>query len=132
MCQAGCTAFGCMLTSMPRSRIVQIFKSPEVSLAWLVAMGADAAQILLLPFFIEGGLSPADTLVDVVTALILSRLLGWHWAFLPSFLAELVPGLDLFPTWSAAMAYVTWQRARSAPDIIDIEPTSGARIKHTT
>ena len=87
-----------------------------------LAIAADAVQILVLPLFAEGGFSPADTLVDLATAGILTRLLGWHWAFLPTLLAELIPGLDLFPTWTAAVAYVTWQRAKSPKeDVRDIE-----------
>src|SRR5437870_13722833 len=77
-------------------------RSPEHRLAWLVAMAADAIQIGALPLFAAGGLSPADALLDLVVAAILIRLLGWHWAFLPTLLAELVPGFDLFPTWTAA------------------------------
>jgi hypothetical protein len=88
-------------------------------LAWLVAMASDAIQIVALPLFAEGALSPLDTALDVVTAVILTKLLGWHWAFLPSFFAELVPALDLFPTWTAAVFYVTRKRIGSSePEII--------------
>jgi hypothetical protein len=87
-------------------------KSPELRLAWVIAMAADAIQIAALPLFVGGGASPADTLLDLAVAAILVRLLGWHWAFLPSLLAELVPGLDLFPTWTAAVFFVTRARAR--------------------
>ena len=93
--------------------MVQLFKSREFRLAWLVAIAADGLQILVLPLFIAGALSPADAIIDLAAAVILSRLLGWHWAFLPTLLAELFPALDLFPTWTAAVLYVTWQRARS-------------------
>ena len=72
-------------------------RSPEHRLAWLVAIAADAIQIGALPLFAAGGLSPADALLDLGVAAILIRLLGWHWAFLPTLLAELVPGFDLFP-----------------------------------
>jgi hypothetical protein len=42
-----------------------------------------------------------------------------HWAFLPTLLAELAPGFDLFPTWTAAVFYVTRQRVRSEePEIL--------------
>src|SRR2546425_2992024 len=103
---------------MRASDILQLFRSRELRFAWLVAIAADGIQILVLPLFVAGALSPADTLIDLAVALILSRLLGWHWAFLPTLLAELLPGLDLFPTWTAAALYITWQRARSAqPDI---------------
>jgi hypothetical protein len=117
---------------MRGSRLVQVFKSRELRLAWLTAIVADAIQIAGLPLFAEGGLSPADTVVDVVTAFVLSRLLGWHWAFLPTFVAELLPGFDLFPTWSAAMGYITWQRARSVdPTIIDVEPLPPRRLPNS-
>ena len=83
---------------------------PEHRLAWLVAIAADAIQIVGLPFFVEGIMSPVDTLLEVIVAVILTRLLGWHWAFLPGLVSELIPGLDLFPTWTAAVFYVTSRR----------------------
>lgn len=82
-------------------------KSPEVRMAWAVALAADALQIAAFPLFAEGAISPADSVLDIAVAAILVRLLGWHWAFLPSLLGELMPGLDLFPTWTAAVWYVT-------------------------
>ena len=83
--------------------LLKTVRSPEHRLAWLVAISADAIQIGALPLFAAGGLSPADALLDLGVAAILIRLLGWHWAFLPTLLAELLPGLDLFPTWTAAV-----------------------------
>jgi len=51
-------------------------------------------------------------------------LLGWHWEFLPSFLAKLVPGVDLVPLWTLAVAnvYRKSKRARVIPDKRDEEP----------
>jgi hypothetical protein len=88
---------------------LEYFKSlkPEHRLAWLVAVGADALQIFAFPVFAEGGVSPADSALDLFVAFVLVRLLGWHWAFLPSLAAELIPGADLFPTWTAAVWFVT-------------------------
>jgi hypothetical protein len=80
------------------SDFLKAIKSPEHRLAWLVAIAADTIQIFALPLFAAGGLSPADTLLDLVVAAILIRCLGWHWAFLPTLLAELIPGLDLCST----------------------------------
>jgi hypothetical protein len=31
-------------------------------------------------------------------------LLGWQWEFLPSFLGKFVPGVDLVPFWTLAVA----------------------------
>lgn len=84
-------------------------KTREYRLAWLIAIAADAIQIGALPFFAEGAMSPADTVLDLAVAAVLARLLGWHWALLPTFAAELVPGLDLFPTWTAAVFFMTRQ-----------------------
>src|SRR5437867_4771435 len=116
---------------MRASDIFQLFKSRELRLAWLVAIAADGIQILVLPLFVAGFISPADTLIDLAVALILSRLLGWHWAFLPTLFAELFPGLDLFPTWTAAVLYITWQRARSSPQpyiVVEFDRPSTSRF----
>jgi len=100
--------------------LLESFKSlkhPEVRWAWMVALAADAIQIAALPLFAEGALSPADSALDVVVGIILVRLLGWHWAFLPTLAAELIPGLDLFPTWTAAVWFVTRQRSEEMPQV---------------
>jgi hypothetical protein len=99
----------------------RLFKTREYRRAALVALLADALQIGLFPFFIGGATSPADLVTEVAAALLLSRVLGWHWAFLPALITELVPGLDLFPTWTAAVLYVAWER-RSAEPPVDIPP----------
>jgi hypothetical protein len=85
-------------------------KLRELRLALFVALAADTLQIAALPLFVPGGSSPADIAIDVAAALILSKLLGWHWAFLPTIVAEVMPGFDLFPTWTAAVLYVSWRR----------------------
>src|SRR6202171_3892617 len=89
---------------------VQSLKEPEHRMAWAVAIAADALQIAAFPFFVEGGMSPADSLLDLIVAFVLIRLLGWHWAFLPTLANELIPGADLFPTWTAAVWFVTHQQ----------------------
>jgi hypothetical protein len=82
--------------------------------ARVVAVLADALQIGLLPLFVGGGLSMANDVLDVVVAVTLVALVGWHWAFLPAFLSELVPVFDLVPTWSAAVFLATRQAAVEA------------------
>lgn len=79
----------------------------QVKAARIVAASADLLQIVLLPAFFPGSLSPAADVIDVVVALVMLRLLGWHWAFLPTFVVELVPLVDLVPTWTAAVFLVT-------------------------
>lgn len=81
--------------------------------AMLLAVVADGLQIILFPLFSEGALSPADDVLDVAVALILGRLIGWHWEFLPTFLTELVPGVDMVPFWTLAVAnvYRKWKKS---------------------
>ena len=65
--------------------------------AMVLAVLADAVQIVVFPLFAEGALSPLDDILDLIVAVALFRLLGWHWEFLPSSIAKLVPGVDLVP-----------------------------------
>lgn len=103
-------------------------KSPTHRLAWLVAIAADAIQIVALPMFAPGILSPVDAVLDAAAAVVLIELLGWHWAFLPTLAAELVPGLDLFPTWTAAVFFVTRQQVRTGePEILPPGPAPARR-----
>jgi hypothetical protein len=80
--------------------------------ALILAMAADALQIFVFPLFVEGALSPADDVLDLAVAAVLVNLLGWHWEFLPAFAAELVPGVDLVPFWTLAVAnvYRKWKQ----------------------
>ena len=66
----------------------------------------------MFPLFAEGALSPADDVLDLAVAAVLVRLLGWHLEFLPAFLAELVPGVDLVPFWALAVlnVYRKWKQ----------------------
>ncbi len=74
--------------------------------AMVLAIIADALQIAVFPLFVEGALSPADDILDFGVAALLVHLLGWHWEFLPSFFAKLVPGVDLVTLWKMAVAKV--------------------------
>jgi len=85
-------------------------------MAWTIAIAADALQIAAFPLFAEGGISPADSLLDIVVGFFMIRLLGWHWAFLPTIAAELIPGADLFPTWTAAVWFVTRRQTNANVD----------------
>ena len=85
---------------------ITISAGPRFRSAMILAIVADAVQLILLPFFAEGAISPADDVLDFGVGAILISLLGWHWEFLPSFLAKLVPGVDLVPFWTMAVANV--------------------------
>jgi hypothetical protein len=97
------------ITISPRSRM---------QAAMVLAILADALQILVFPLFIAGAASPADDALDLGMAAVLTYLLGWHWEFLPSFVAKLVPGVDLVPFWTLAVANVY---RKSKKDAVTIE-----------
>ena len=88
--------------------------------ALLLAIVADAVQIVLFPLFAEGALSPLDDILDLTAAVALIRLVGWHWEFLPSFIAELVPGVNLVPFWTLAVinVYRKWKQVEATGDQI--------------
>ena len=79
----------------------------QMQAARAIALVADAVQIGLLPLFAEGGLSPANMALDVIVAGIMYSLIGFHIAFLPTFLVEEVPVLNLAPTWTLAVLLAT-------------------------
>src|SRR4051812_42316978 len=43
------------------------------------------------PAFSQGIVSPLDVALDVVVAVVLTLLVGWHIAFIPTFLIEALP-----------------------------------------
>ncbi len=95
----------------------------RVKAARWIAVAADVLQILVFPAFAPGAASPWNDALDALVAVAMLALVGWHWVFLPSFLAELVPGLDLVPTWTAAVFFATRGQGKAAPPpgVIDTE-----------
>jgi hypothetical protein len=85
---------------------ITISPSTRFRAAMILAIIADALQIAIFPLFIVGVESPADDILDFGVGAALVYLLGWNWEFLPSFLAKLVPGVDLVPFWTLAVANV--------------------------
>ncbi len=93
---------------------ITISPGPNFMAAMLLAVAADALQLVVFPVFVEGALSPADDVLDLGVGALMVHLLGWHWEFLPSFLAKLVPGVDLVPFWTLAVANVYRKAKRIA------------------
>lgn len=77
----------------------------RIRVALGLALLVDAIQI---PAAATG---PAGWLVgaglDLVTMGVMWALLGFHWAFLPSFLTEWIPYLNLAPFWTLAVVLAT-------------------------
>ena len=93
---------------------ITISPGPRFRTAMILAIVADALQIVVFPVFVEGAIAPADDLLDLGIGAAMIHLLGWHWEFLPSFLAKLVPGVDLVPFWTLAVANVYRKSKRMA------------------
>ena len=97
---------------------ITISPGPQFKTAMLLAIAAEVLQLAVFPLFVEGALSPADDILDLGMAALLTNLLGWHWEFLPSFFAKLVPGVDLVPFWTIAVVNV-WRKAKREAVAID-------------
>jgi hypothetical protein len=79
----------------------------RVKAARVLGVMADAVQLGLLPLFVGGWVSPLNDALDVVVAVAMVALVGWHWAFLPAFFSEMIPIWDLVPSWTAAVLIAT-------------------------
>ena len=92
--------------------------SPRMRTALALAILADLAQMIVFPLFAEGAASPAEDLLDFGMAGVLTALVGWHWEFAPSFVGELVPGLDMVPFWTLAVANV-YRKSKQQGKVIE-------------
>ena len=77
-------------------------------LALAIAIAADGLQLLLAPL----GWFGIDQTIDLVTAVLISWVIGFHILLLPTFVIELVPVLDDLPTWITCTAAVIALRKR--------------------
>jgi hypothetical protein len=71
------------------------------TIALAIAGIADAIQLGFFPAFGEGALSVPDDALDALVAILLAATLGWRWRLLAALAIELVPGVAVFPTWTA-------------------------------
>ena len=95
----------------------------RINTARAVAVLADAVQLGLIPVFSPGAASPFEDALDVGVALVLTLLMGWSWAFLPAFVLELIPGVDLAPTWTVAVL-IAGRKKKQLPaggQVIEVE-----------
>jgi hypothetical protein len=91
-----------------RARVLGV---PAVSkrrkrVAFGVALFADLIQIVLWPAFAGGAASPFDDTLDVAVAVVLLLALGVSSRLALAFALELLPGVDLVPTWTAVVASI--------------------------
>jgi hypothetical protein len=100
----------------------------RIMVAYAIAVIADVLEFPIAAAEITIAGAPtgelAAFLVDCIVMGAMTKLLGFHWMFLPSFCVEVIPGLDLLPTWVGCVAFVVWQRKKertSEPPIIDVQ-----------
>jgi hypothetical protein len=101
-------------------------KSWRIRTAWALAGLADAAQIVFFPLFGQGALSPFEGALDLGVGVALTALVGFHWSFAPAFIMELVPMVDLAPTWTGAVFLATRSR-RALPPVASESDQGGGK-----
>jgi hypothetical protein len=79
----------------------------------MVALLADFLQWVLFPVFLAG--PGVNAGVDLIVGFLLVRWMGWHLAFLPAFVTELIPIANFVPSWTLAMWIVTRLRRDPGP-----------------
>ena len=99
--------------------MAQPLTNRQIKLVRAIAALVDLLQFAIFPLVFEGLLSPVNTALDVLMAIVFTTMIGWHWALLPAFISELVPFWDLVPTWTAAVFLAT--HGRDAIDTTAIE-----------
>jgi hypothetical protein len=76
-------------------------------LAFVIAALSDALSFFTTP------LPPVVWGVDLLTAILLFAVLGWHWILLPGLVMEAIPGLGVVPIWLLVVAAIAiWGTAR--------------------
>ena len=98
-----------------------------IRIARAVAIIADALQLVLFPFFVEGFASALNDALDVVVCVILVRLIGWNPLFLPTIVVELLPFGNLAPTWTIALFIATRSRQTALPPKESLTDGEGRR-----
>ena len=73
------------------------------------AVLGDGIQLGLLHI----GMVGIDEVIDVILMVVISLLLGFHPLFLPTFVAEFLPIVDLLPTWTGCVITVIALRRRA-------------------
>ncbi len=94
-----------------RDDLNRMFRSPtltrtRIAFALAVAVTADGLQFFL------GAVPLVDQAIDVVALLLTAWAIGFHLLLLPTFVAEVVPVVDMLPTWTACVIAVVALRKR--------------------
>ena len=98
------------------------FKVNRIKAAFAIAIVADLLEfpITWLEHFeweiVRLLAQGANVLIDCAVMWAMTKLLGYHWLFLAdlfAFFVEVIPQVDMFPTWIACVAYVVHERKKA-------------------
>lgn len=84
-----------------------------------IAILSDALQVALFPVTIEGAASPGELALDALTAVVMMMVLGFNWRIGAAFALELVPGIALFPSWTAMAMMLPARADAPAPTVVE-------------
>ncbi|HEY8086499.1 MAG TPA: hypothetical protein VIF09_01600 [Polyangiaceae bacterium] len=96
--------------------------------ALAIAATSDIAQWFFFPVLSEGALSPFEIALDAATAMVILLVVGFQWRLAFALAVELVPGLDMFPTWAAVVLSLPVAEPVAAPVAAQEIPSSIRRI----
>ena len=116
-----------LLASVQR-RFVRMQAPPRLTrssirAAYALAVAVDAVQFLLGPF----GWAGVDEVLDAAAMIAMTRLIGFHPLFLPTFVLEVVPFTDMLPTWTGCVMLVVRARRRQGYVSDEAEPAIDVR-----
>jgi len=105
------------------ARFSRLFRMPvltrqRVWLAFVVAVVADGLQLLLGPL----GWLVLDEVIDLLAMGLSCWLLGFHPLLLPTFVLEIIPVVDMLPTWTGCVAVVVALRQRQQDTVVEPPP----------
>lgn len=95
---------------------------PRMILALIIAIVADGLQLAGGPF----AWLFMDQVIDCIAMVLISRVIGFHFLLLPTFVVELIPLIDDLPTWTACTAAVIALRHREPPRPPSVPPGKAA------
>ncbi len=91
---------------------VEMSHTMRFALSVLVGVAADAVEIPL------EGIPPAVILIDLLTAGAFFFIWGFRWEIALVLIPELIPGLNVFPTWFLLALYLGQQGQPTRPQYI--------------
>ena len=97
----------------------------RIRAAFVTAIAVDSFQLLLGPL----GWAFIDEALDLIAMVLTVSLLGFHPLLLPSMFLELLPVVDMLPTWTGCVALVgALRRKETRPPVISTVPAASRVI----